>query len=824
MRSKRLIFGAKSSQDLFDQTMFRIFGDIPKCLNQRDDILLGGRNLQEHNRTLEQVLQRAADFGITFNREKCQFAYKELEFYGYRFTHEGLKPAEDKVRAVKQSKAPESKEAVRSFLGMIGYLSKFIPRYAMLTAPLRVLTHDNTKFRWGAAEQEAFEKLKGSITSEDTMVYFDPARPIIVRTEASFNEGLAAGLFQQTSKGVQPVHFISRSMTDTEKRYSQTEKDALAIRWAKNRFSMYLLGAPRFRIITAHKPLLPMFNKATSKVPPRIEKWIMDMQDVDFELVYEPGRDAADPLDFLSRHPLPETGHDSTEKMIKQVVATEHAVVLSRIQEETERDPQLQNLTKRIQLGDWEKHRKDADIEPYYAIREDMYIAEKLIFRLEKIVIPTSLQQKVVKAAHSLGHFGITKTKQMLREKYWFPKMNSLVEEMIRKCFECQVTTRQHRSEPVKIRDIPETPWDTVSIDFGGPYPDGHYNLVAIDKRTRYPEVEQLRSIDFKHTRTALKKIFATHGTPRAVESDNGAPFSSRDFASFAEEEGFHHHRITPLHPRANGEAESFMKILNKTEQIAHLKHQDIGTAIQDMLIGFRSTPHPGTGVTPYEGMMNRRVRIKLDHTSHTSTSNDRAVDERDRQYKEKLKRNAENRNTKEHTFKVNNYVLLKKEKKNKWSTAFEPAFYIIYKIEGSAVSARRVTDGREISRDASEFKLANTLVDEHGIDATREQHDASLERNGDDWRERLLRRTRPHRSDADRDANNAMGHNNNASNQGRADIDAPNITGENNTASSQDRAHRNRREQAYLRDYIHWAGDSDLWNEHYTTGPDDDD
>ena len=110
MRSKRLIFRAKASQDLFDETMYRIFGDIPKCLNQRDDILLGGRNLQEHNKTLEKVLQRATDFGITFNKEKCQFAYTELDFYGYRFTSEGLKPAEDKVRALKESRPQSQKK------------------------------------------------------------------------------------------------------------------------------------------------------------------------------------------------------------------------------------------------------------------------------------------------------------------------------------------------------------------------------------------------------------------------------------------------------------------------------------------------------------------------------------------------------------------------------------------------------------------------------------------------------------------------------------------------------------------------------------------
>ena len=135
-------------------------------------------------------------------------------------------------------------------------------------------------------------------------------------------------------------------MTDAEKRYSQTEKDALSIQWAKNRFQIYLQGAPRFKIITAHKPLIPMFNKTNAKLPPRIEKWVMNMQDADFEVIYEPGKDEADPLDFLSRHPMPETGIDSTEKMIKQVVDADHAVVINRIRDETKQDPSSRNLAK----------------------------------------------------------------------------------------------------------------------------------------------------------------------------------------------------------------------------------------------------------------------------------------------------------------------------------------------------------------------------------------------------------------------------------------------------------------------------------------------
>ena len=105
-----------------------------------------------------------------------------------------------------------------------------------------------------------------------------------------------------------------------------------------------LLGAPRFRIVTAHKPLVPLFNKVKAKVPPRIEKWIMEMQDVDYELVYEPGKDEADPLDFLSRHPLPETGHDKTEKIIRWTMNAEHAVVVTRIRKETQKDEVMQRL------------------------------------------------------------------------------------------------------------------------------------------------------------------------------------------------------------------------------------------------------------------------------------------------------------------------------------------------------------------------------------------------------------------------------------------------------------------------------------------------
>ena len=288
---------------------------------------------------------------------------------------------------------PSLKTEARSFLGITGYLSKFIPLYASLTKPLRELTHKEATFQWRREEDDAFEELKVNISGKDTMAVFNPKLPIMVRVEASYNEGLSVGLFQQSARGWQPVHFMSRTLTDVEKKYSQTEKSALCVKWAKDRFSIYLLGASRFTIITAYKPLLPLFNKPTAKLPtPRIEKWVMDMHDVDFEMKYEPGKDEADPLDFLSRHPLPNVGNNDMDKIFRASIETEHAVVLDRIREETHQDRALQKLSQTIREGNWQINKKDADLALFYPIRDEIYEAQGLIFRMERIVLPIELQ------------------------------------------------------------------------------------------------------------------------------------------------------------------------------------------------------------------------------------------------------------------------------------------------------------------------------------------------------------------------------------------------------------------------------------------------
>ena len=142
------------------------------------------------------------------------------------------------------------------------------------------------------------------------------------------------------------------------------------------------------------------------------------MQDIDFELVYEPGKDAADPMDYLSRHPLPVSEKDDTEKTIKMIVNNEHGVVMKSIKEATLKDKILQDVIKRMKQNDWERHKNRTEVKPYYLVRHELFLVKGLVLRCRQIVIPEKLQKQVIKAAHSMGHFGMTRTKQMLRAKY----------------------------------------------------------------------------------------------------------------------------------------------------------------------------------------------------------------------------------------------------------------------------------------------------------------------------------------------------------------------------------------------------------------------
>ena len=317
LRYARLNYGTISAQDIFDKAMDDTIHGLKGVLHIRDDFVIHGESKDDHDAALRAFLSRFKDSGLTLSPKKCKIGVPEIEFFGLTFSKRGVSPAPSKVEALRNMGKPTDAAEVRSLLGMAQYSSQFIPNFSDLTAPLRELTKSGSSWKWEEEEEGAFKKLQSCLSRDTVLGYYQVSQKTRLMVDAGPN-GLGLIMFQLKEKGWQPVVCASRSLTDVEKRYSQMEKEALAIRWACERCYIYLIGSPRFTIITDHQPLIPLFNNPNSKPPLRLERWLMYLQQFDFVLEYSPGK--TNGADYLSRHSLPLTSEDTHTSAYRDAV------------------------------------------------------------------------------------------------------------------------------------------------------------------------------------------------------------------------------------------------------------------------------------------------------------------------------------------------------------------------------------------------------------------------------------------------------------------------------------------------------------------------
>jgi hypothetical protein len=206
---------------------------------------------------------------------------------------------------------------------------------------------------------------------------------------------------------------------------------------------------------------------------------------------------------------------------------------------------------KAVQTGKWHQTSQDArinisDFQGFEKVRNELCTISDLVLREHRIVIPEALREKVIDIAHE-GHMGVVKTQALIREKVWFPKISRLVEEKVKSCLVCQVTTPRNTRESLQMSELPKQPWTELSIDFGlAPTCSNEYLLVLIDDYSRIPIVELVRSTSSNAVIPCLVKMFTEYGLPGVLRSDTGPPFNSREFNKFAKHLGFTHRKVTP--------------------------------------------------------------------------------------------------------------------------------------------------------------------------------------------------------------------------------------------------------------------------------------
>ena len=226
-----------------------------------DDILVTGATVAEHLETLERVMARLEEAGLRLKREKCFFLRDRIEYLGHIIDAQGLHPTEEKVQAVKNAPQPKNVAELRSFLGILNYYGKFLPNLSSKLAPLYRLLHKQTKWSWGREQEKAFTEAKNALQTDALLVHFDPNKPLIVEADAS-QYGIGAVLSHKMQDGQErPIAFASRTLNPAEKKYSQLEKEGLAIVFAVTKFHFYLYGQ-QFTIRSDHQPLSFLFSES----------------------------------------------------------------------------------------------------------------------------------------------------------------------------------------------------------------------------------------------------------------------------------------------------------------------------------------------------------------------------------------------------------------------------------------------------------------------------------------------------------------------------------------------------------------------------------
>lgn len=687
-----------------------------------DDILIVGETDEEHDQNLEKAEIRMQELGIPINEDKSQRGVRSIEFLGHVLSKEGVRPAQDKLQAVKNFMQPTSKEELRSFVGFVTFLSRFIPHLSSMTEPLRELLKKEVDFEWRSSHAECFEKIKDVASEGRCLIAFNARRRTRLYTDAS-PSGLGAVLLQDDDGVWKPVAFASKGLTELERKYGQTEREALSLVWGCEKFSYYLLGR-KFELLTDCKALKFIFSH---KADPhaRIERWALRLQPFDFELIHIDGtKNIADPFSRMIK--VYDERPIENDLVLRTLICGgqgTHAMTLKQIREETPKDPELCQVLQALEEGNWSQVS-----ETYKNIQHQLCDLDGLVLRGERIVIPKSMRDHIISMAHE-GHPGAAKMKERIRPKMWFPQMESMVEKAVKNCKECVMTSLPNRPMPVKRRELPEAPWEAIAMDYK--VVGKNMVLVVIDYYSRFIIYEIVEPATAKETAITLRKIFSKFGVPGSIQCDNGTHFLG-EVETMCQEFAIKINRSAPHYPRANGEVERVNRELKRRIQIAVSQANDWRAAISDYVLMYHSTPHVALeGRTPAQVFLNRKIKDKLPEIGKRVHPEDESIRDADRLYKEKgrLRIDAKRRPV-EPKLSVGDIVMTENFEKGGLIPNFGPQEFVISSMnDAEAVIDSTQSPRRQLRRHLTHLKKVPRHEDqEQGSDDQEQGEDAMEE------------------------------------------------------------------------------------------------
>ena len=449
----------------------------------------------------------------------------------------------------------------------------------------------------------------------------------------------------------------SRFLKPAETRYAPVEGEALAIAWSLEHTKYFTQGCDNLMVVTDHKPLVKLFTDRTLDQITNSRLFSLKQRTLPwrFNVMYMPGN-GNNFSDATSRNPASDDDvacseilsgimiDEPDEECVDDVAFLPssdskeiRAVTWDIVKEETSNDGLMRDLSTLINTSfPNEKHELPRELQPYWNIRQNLYIVDGVILMKDHVVIPRSLRngvaeamtdgsgtrilippnlrQEVVQTLHS-AHQGVCGMNERARAGVYWPGITKDIEAVRLACSSCNRSMpSQPRTIPVEPI-IPSTPFEAVASDYFKF--NGYYYFIAADRLSGWFEVQQIRvgtnEAGSKGLCQALRRLMIQVGVPREISSDGGPEFIAKETEDFFRRWGIHHRLSSAYHPASNGRAELAVKtakrlLMDNVSANGSLNND----AIVRAFLTYRNTPDPGCKLSPAQILLGRQLRDTL--------------------------------------------------------------------------------------------------------------------------------------------------------------------------------------------------------------------
>ena len=407
-----------------------------------------------------------------------------------------------------QMDLPQNVANLHSFNGMVNYLKKFSLVLSKLSEPLGRLCKSGVKWAWESEQQSAFEAIKQVIMTLPVLTYFDKTKKHTIQCDAS-KKGLGAVLLQESK----PVMYVSRALPETEQRYSNIERELLAIVFAVKTLNHYTFG----RTITVqsdNQPLQSIWKKSIVSASPRLQKLLLRLAHYDLNIEFLRGKENVI-ADALSRVCPLQSSNSKTKDSNIDVIPVHHItqttpVSKTRLRElrlATQSDLTLSSLTKTTHEG-WPQSKKDfpEQLLDFWSFRQEISEEDGLLYKNQRLIMPHSERLETLKILH-LGHYAVNKMQLRALETVYWLRINKDTLRQYQSCKTCIKYSKSQRNEPLQSHPTPKVPWHTVATDLFETKNSKY--LLIVDYYSRFPVLCKLGSTTSRVLVQEMKAVFA---------------------------------------------------------------------------------------------------------------------------------------------------------------------------------------------------------------------------------------------------------------------------------------------------------------------------